>query len=94
MKRRGPSGTGSFETEFFAEYLPRGSVLCPSFSYSSRMISNSVWLVVVVRFCTSDCCGKGGGDGADDGCIRISPPRTASSVSPANELLRLFNADI
>lgn len=57
------------------------------------MISNSVWLVgvVVVRFGTSDCCGKGGGD---DGCITISPPRTASSVSPANELLRLFNADI
>ena len=27
MKRRGPSGTGSFETEFFAEYLPRGPVL-------------------------------------------------------------------
>ncbi|KAF2581636.1 hypothetical protein F2Q68_00002717 [Brassica cretica] len=59
------------------------------------MISNSVWLVgvvVVVRCGTSDCCGKGGGD--DGCCITISPPRTASSVSPANELLRLFNADI
>ena len=57
------------------------------------MISNSVWLVVE-RCGKSDCCGKGGGEGGDDGCITISPPRTASSVSPANELLRLFNADI
>lgn len=69
---------------------------CPSLMYSSRMMSKSVWVVVVVAavWCgTRDFCGKGGGDGGDDDG-GAGGPRTASRVRPAKELLRFFNADI